>query len=177
MHSDPESIDGVQLIDLKPNQDPRGAVTEIYRKSWTAERQAVQLNHSFAKGGTLRGLHTHLRQWDYIVNIRGGMRFALVDFREKSPTFMATVMFDLSAEELQAIIIPPGVGHGFYFETDSAYLLLVDNYYDGTDQIRCRFDAPELGLEWPVTDPVLSDKDRDCGGVQPTLEAIRGAEK
>src|SRR4051794_8342404 len=112
---DPQTIDGVKLLGLKMNRDLRGAVTEIYRQKWIDERMIKQINFSFATEKTLRGIHTHMRQWDFIVNVQGNMRFALVDFRRVSPTFMKTVMFDMDSAKLEAIIIPPGVGHGFYF--------------------------------------------------------------
>ena len=86
------------------------------------------------------------------------MFVALADLREGSPTERVISTMRLSAETPQGLFIPPGVAHGFLAETDLTLGYLVDRYFDGTDEWGIAWDDPELGIDWPAADPVLSEQ-------------------
>ena len=165
------TIDGVEVVDLEVYADVRGSFVEFYRQSWIpSDRSALQGNISRSTSGSLRAMHFHRRQWDYWFVVAGAMFVALVDLRSGSPTVRVTSTLRLSAESPKGLFIPPGVAHGFLAETDLVLGYLVDRYFDGTDESGIAWNDPELGIGWPVADPVVSDRDRS----NPSLsEALR----
>ena len=77
----------------------------------------------------------------------------------------------MSAEEPLLVLIPPGVAHGYQALEESTLHYLVDQYYDGSDEHGVRFDDPALGIKWPLSQPVVSPRDR----VNPLLEDLNPA--
>ena len=165
------TIDGVTVVDLEVHSDIRGSFIEFYRGSWLpADSPPLQGNVSRSFAGTLRAMHFHRRQWDYWFVVSGEAFVALVDLRSGSPTERTTSTMRLSAETPRGLFIPPGVAHGFLAETDLVLGYLVDRYFDGTDEWEIAWNDPALGIEWPIADPILSDRDRSS----PSLaEALR----
>ena len=156
------SIDGVYLIRFQKLGDPRGYFYETYRRSWIPEgREMVQGNSSFSRAGVLRGMHYHLKQADLWSVPVGRVRAALYDFRTSSPTAGASQMIDLGgAEEPLGVYIPRGVAHGFCALEDAFMSYLVDEYYDGADELGIRWDDPVMRLDWRLTaPPVVSERD------------------
>jgi len=94
---------------------------------------------------------------------------ALADLRAGSPTELATVTLRLSGEEPAGLFIPPGVAHGFFAETAFTMVYLVDTYFDASDELGVAWDDPDLGIDWPASDPILSARDR----LNPSLADIR----
>ncbi len=141
--------------------DARGRFVESYRRSWfPAGREMVQGNRSDKQAGAVVGLHYHLHQADYWYITRGQARVVLHDLREGSKTDGATLELDLGDEDGRGVFIPPGVAHGFAALTDLTLTYLVDNYYNPEDELGVAWDDPEIGADWGVVDPVLSDRDR-----------------
>ncbi len=165
------TIDGVKIVDLEVRSDVRGSFVEFYRGSWLpGDRPAVQGNVSRSIAGTLRAMHFHRGQWDYWLALSGEAFVALVDLRTGSPTERVTSTLRLSEGTPRGLFIPPGVAHGFLAETDLVLGYLVDRYFDGTDEWGIAWNDPALGVDWPATDPILSDRDRS----NPSLaEALR----
>ena len=154
-------IDGVLLASLQAHPDDRGFVAELFRRSWIpGMREAVQLNLSRSRPGVLRGLHFHRRQADYWAVLEGEALVGLYDLRKDSPTEGRTEEITLSADALRTLYIPRGVAHGFYTPTGVLLQYVVDEYYSGEDEFGVAWDDPELGVAWPVTDPILSERDR-----------------
>lgn len=160
-HASEQSIAGVYVVRLEEHSDERGRFFETYRRSWVpGAAEMVQANRSDSRKGTLRGMHYHLFQADYWHLCKGSAVAGLYDFRESSPTFKTSLLIDLDAVGLY---IPPGVAHGFYATADMTLTYLVDQYYDGTDELGFRYDDPSLDIEWPVAlggEPIVSDRDR-----------------
>ena len=155
-------ISGVKLITLKRFDDSRGSFCEAFRASWLAPRPWVQWNVSRSRQGVLRGLHIHQRQTDYWHLVAGKATAALVDDRADSPTFRAAITVPLDADTPQALVIPTGIFHGFYGETDVVLMYLLDQEYDPSDEKGVRWDDPALRLpaEWySKPTPVLSPRD------------------
>ncbi|MGH2594758.1 MAG: dTDP-4-dehydrorhamnose 3,5-epimerase family protein [Actinomycetota bacterium] len=154
-------IEGVLRISLDALTDDRGTFVELFRRSWipggAAPRQA---NLSRSRAGVLRGLHFHRRQWDYWSAVSGTAFVALLDLRIGSPTELVVATSTLSAEEPAGLFIPAGVAHGFCATSDYGFIYLVDAYYDPSDELGVAWDDPGLGIAWPATDPILSDRDR-----------------
>jgi dTDP-4-dehydrorhamnose 3,5-epimerase len=160
-------IVGVLIARLVAHPDERGFVAELFRRSWIPDmREALQLNLSRSKPNVLRGLHFHRRQADYWAVLEGEAFVALYDLRKDSPTEGRTAEITLTAEGLRTLYIPRGVAHGFYTPTGVLLQYVVDQYYTGGDEFGVAWDDPELGIDWPARDPVLSDRDRSNPRVQ-----------
>ena len=160
--SDP-SIAGVEVRELRRLADERGSLVETYRREWLppGAREMVQSNLSRSKAGVLRGMHYHRGQADYWVVIEGRAFVALLDLRRGSPTEGERQEFEMDGDDPSGLTIPPGVAHGFYARTDLTLQYLVDAYYGADeDEHGLAWDDPGLGISWPASDPILSERDR-----------------
>jgi len=164
------SIDGLMHVQLERYRDRRGQFSEIFRKEWFPDQKwaAVQSNHSVSRAGVLRGLHYHHLQVDYWYVMEGSIRAGLVDLRTSSPTYLEAITLDLDHEKGIGIFIPTGVAHGFFAVEDSAILYFVDKYYNGRDEFGVMWNDTDINLDWGVSDPFLSERDR----INPRLRDI-----
>lgn len=156
-------IEGVRTIDLCCYPDPRGSFRELFRREWLPDLfdDQFQVNCSISHRGVLRGLHYHLRQTDLWIPVSGLLRTGLVDARRDSPTFGASVVLEMGAENPFGLLIPPGVAHGYLALTELTLAYVVDRYYDASDEHGIAWNDPGPALDWGVDDPVLSERDRD----------------
>jgi dTDP-4-dehydrorhamnose 3,5-epimerase len=132
----------------------------------------VQGNRSDSAAGTIRGLHFHRKQADYWLCLKGRLLVCLHDVRPSSPTTGVTQGIILDGSTNAGIYIPPGVLHGFGALEDSTLTYLVDNFYDSTDEFGVRYDDPAIGFDWPISNPILSERDSQC----PTIADLSPAE-
>lgn len=153
---------GVKLISLTVHADCRGDLTEIFRDEWLQSPSPVQWVVTRTEANALRGVHVHARQWDYYCLVAGELVVGLHDLRPGSSS-ARTAMLRIGADRLRLLAVPNGVAHGLYSPTRSTLMVGTSVYFDPTDHRACRWNAPELGLEWPCTSPILSAKDRDAG--------------
>ncbi len=153
---------GVVRQRLKTYPDDRGDFTEIFRQEWQKSPPPLQWNISRSRPNVLRGVHVHAKHWDYLCVIDGEMVVGLHDLRSTEQAGAAPPMIRLSGDQLELLIIPPGVAHGFYSPGNSTYVIGASAYYDPTDHRRCRWDCPELDLAWPCDQPDLSTADRNA---------------
>ena len=163
-------IDGVLLLPLPTFPDHRGSFTEDFRRAWIpGAREMVQGNVSFSKANVLRGLHYHRDQADWWTVYTGVAVVGLHDLRAGSPTqgIGAAVRLD-PAQGLKGLYIPAGVAHGFYAERDVILHYMVDAYHTGDDEYGLAWNDPGLGIDWPVEEPILSERDRS----NPTLDEV-----
>jgi len=166
-------IDGTFLIPLTAHPDERGQVAEMFRRSWIpGMREVLQANLSVSRPGVLRGLHVHRRQADYWTLLTGSAFVGLFDPRTNSPTEGKKAELELTADDLRCLYIPKGVAHGFYTAGGVLLQYLVDEYYTGKDEFGIAWDDPDVGIAWPASDPVLSERDRSNGSLR---EFLRGA--
>lgn len=146
-----------------------------FMETWSQKKLAalginlnfVQDNQSFtAKKGTLRGIHFQNGEWSQAKLVRvvaGAVIDVAVDLRKGSPTYLQWVGVELSAENKRQLLIPRGFGHGFVTLTDDVeFVYKVDNDYNKESDRSIRFDDPQIGVDWGVSDPVLSDKDKNA---------------
>ncbi|MDE5994715.1 MAG: dTDP-4-dehydrorhamnose 3,5-epimerase [Oscillospiraceae bacterium] len=162
-------IEGVYIIEPQVFGDSRGWFMESYSKIKLPEIEAefVQDNHSYsAVKGVLRGIHFQNGEYAQakLVRVcRGAVMDVAVDLRKGSPTYKKWVSAELSAENKRQLFIPRGFGHGFVTLTDDVeFLYKADNYYNKENDRSIRFDDPEIGVAWGISDPVISDKDRNA---------------
>jgi dTDP-4-dehydrorhamnose 3,5-epimerase len=157
-------IDGLVVHHPKVWSDERGFFVESFRKEWLPEGapEMVQGNRTARRAGTVVGPHFHFHQADWWYLVDGRARYVFHDLRDGSPTAGETVVVDVDADagEHVGVYIPPGVAHGFAAVTDVTLTYLVDGYYNPDDEHGIAHDDPELGVEWGVAEPILSDRDR-----------------
>jgi len=179
----PTTIPGVVLVEPRVHRDDRGFFLETYHTEHYAAagipETFVQDNHSLSSRATLRGLHAQAAhpQGKLVRVIRGEIFDVAVDIRRGSPTFARSVAARLSAENFRQLFVPPGFAHGFVVMSDEAEVVYkcTDLYHPG-DEIGIAWDDPELGISWPVEEPLLSAKDRaaprlrDQWGLLPTYQ-------
>lgn len=157
-----EDIAGLVLVELEVYGDERGMFVETYRREWVpGGREMVQANRADRSAGSVVGIHYHPTQADWWYVPRGVARVVLHDLRSGSPTEAATLTLELGeGRPSVGVYIPPGVGHGFAALTDMTITYLVDRYYDPAEELGVAWDDPEIGADWGVTDPTLSERDR-----------------
>jgi dTDP-4-dehydrorhamnose 3,5-epimerase len=154
---------GVTLTSLTTHPDERGELTEIFRNEWHHSPLPLQWIVSRSAANTLRGVHVHAHHWDYFCVVAGEIVVGLHDLRPAAPTVGRSAMLRLNGAQLQMLVIPAGVAHGFYSPGDSMHVIGTSRYYDPTDHQGCRWNSPELALDWPCTTPALSAQDRAAG--------------
>jgi dTDP-4-dehydrorhamnose 3,5-epimerase len=154
-------IRDVMLVHFRTFGDSRGQFMETFRTEWFPQRTwaIVQSNRSVSAAGVLRGLHYHHHQVDYWQLLAGKIRVALADLRPTSPTYRAVEIIDMDAVTPIGLYIPVGVAHGFYAQTEATLSYLVDNYYNGSDELGVAWNDPTLAVPWGVDNPILSERD------------------
>jgi dTDP-4-dehydrorhamnose 3,5-epimerase len=164
-----QRLDIPDVIRIEPQtfKDPRGFFMEIYKKSEFVANgipcEFVQSNYSHSIRGTLRGLHyqrSPQAQGKLVMALRGEVFDVAVDIRRGSPTYGQWVGTTLSDENFYMLYIPVGFAHGFCVLSEEA-----DFVYMVTDEYARELDGgilwndPEIGIRWPVSEPMLSRKD------------------
>jgi len=161
-------LPGVYIIEPQVFIDHRGWFMETWSEGKLKELginvRFVQENHSYtAKKGTLRGLHFQnnpMAQSKIVRCITGSVLDVVVDIRKGSPNYLKWVAIELSAENKLQLFIPKGFAHGFLTLTDNVeFVYKVDNFYSAEHDRSIRFDDPTIGVDWGISNPILSEKD------------------
>lgn len=149
---------------LVTHVDKRGGLTEIFREAWPGLPQLRQWNHVRNGANVMRGMHVHPVHSDYLVVLEGEMLLALRDIRRSSPSYGAAGIVRLSGENLSWALIRPGIVHGFYVPRGNVMVYGLTHGWTLYDEIGCRWDDPELGIDWPpIANPALSERDEANG--------------
>lgn len=159
----------VLIIEPAVFSDDRGFFHEMYhaekyRKAGIAPT-FVQDNRSRSRKGTLRGLHYQIRhpQGKLIWALSGEIFDVAVDIRRNSSTYGKWTGHILSAGNKTALYVPPDFAHGFCVLSDEAEVLYKCTDFYSPEHERCiRWDDPDLAIDWPVKNPVLSEKDKNA---------------
>lgn len=160
---------GVYIAEPKVFGDARGYFMESWSKRAFVQAgldyDFVQDNHSYsAQRGTLRGIHFQRgdrAQAKLVRCVRGAVLDVAVDLRKSSPTYAQWVGVELSAENRRQLLIPRGFGHAFLTLTDDVeFLYKADNPYAPEADGGILWNDPEIGVEWGISAPILSEKDR-----------------
>jgi dTDP-4-dehydrorhamnose 3,5-epimerase len=171
----PTRLQGVHIIEPRVVTDSRG----FFMETWQADRyqQAhipgpfVQDNYSYSTRGVLRGLHYQLKhpQGKLVQVLQGEVFDVAVDIRHGSPTFGRWTGVILSGDNHRQLYIAPGFAHGFCVLSETAqFLYKCTDFYAPGDEYGLRWDDAALDIEWPVTTPLLAEKDRHY----PTLSTV-----
>jgi dTDP-4-dehydrorhamnose 3,5-epimerase len=162
-------LEGVVLLEPEVHGDARGFMVETFRTdTWTElgiEVEFVQHNHSRSSKGTLRGLHfqTEPGQAKLVRCPRGKIFDVAVDLRRDSPTYGQWEGYELDDEAHRQLFIPAGFGHGFAVLSEIADVTyLLSSVYDPATESGIAWDDPDVGVEWPVAEPLLSERDKQA---------------
>lgn len=164
----PTSLPGVLLIEPDVHRDERGFFLESFHQQRYEDAGIpgpfVQDNHSRSKRGILRGLHAQLTQpQGKLIRVVSGEIFdVVVDIRKNSPTFKKWFGVSLSGNNFRQCYVPPGFAHGFCVLSEEADVeYKVTDFYNAQDELHILWNDPDLAIDWPIKDPILSPKDRD----------------
>ena len=157
------------LVTPARHGDARGFFSETWNQARAEAAgitgQFVQDNHSVSREqGVLRGLRCQVApyaQGKLVRVVKGAIWDVAVDARRGSPTYGQWAAAELSAENWAQLWVPPGFLHGFCtLQPDTEVIYKVTGQYDRASERGVIWNDPDLALPWPVTEPVLSDKDR-----------------
>ena len=168
----PTKLDGVVIIEPDVYGDGRG----FFMESWNFQRYAengldarfVQDNVSYSKRGVLRGLHFQQphAQGKLVSVFQGEVFDVAVDIRRNSPTFGQWEGVTLSAENKRQFYVPPGFAHGFCVLSDAAlFSYKCTDYYCQQCDAGIAWDDADIGINWPLEAPRLSEKDQALPGL------------
>ena len=159
-------LEGVVVIEPKVFSDERGSFSEVFSaRDFSAvglPEQFVQDNHSQSSKGVLRGLHYQYPQWQgKLVRVVFGKVFDVaVDIRYLSPTFGKWFGLELSSENHKQLYVPPGFAHGFCTLSARAELTYkCTTFFEPSDDAAILWNDSDIGIDWPVSNPLLSPKD------------------
>lgn len=165
------------IIEPKVHVDHRGFFMETFNVQVFEELgfsfNFVQDNHVLSiKSGVLRGLHYQLEPYAQtkLVQVTSGAVYdVIVDIRRGSPTYGQWQEIILSAENKRQLLIPKGFAHGYCTLVENTeFLYKVDNHYSPTHDRGIAWNDPQLNIDWPISNPILSDKDTK----QPNLKDL-----
>jgi dTDP-4-dehydrorhamnose 3,5-epimerase len=162
-------LEGLVLIEPVVHGDARGFMVETYaRGEWAdlgIDVDFVQHNHSRSSRGTLRGIHfqTTPGQAKLIRCARGRILDVAVDLRRGSPTYGQWEAHELDDERHRQLFVPVGFGHGFAVLSEVADVAYqVSSLYDPRTEKGIAWDDPDVGIDWQVADPLLSERDKSA---------------
>ena len=163
------ALNGAYIVEQTLYNDPRGSFLEVYSSRAFAGNGLnlvfVQDNCSHSvHSGVVRGLHFQKfphAQTKLVWVLTGKIYDVIVDLREGSPSFLKWAAFELSAQDPRMLLVPRGYAHGFCtLEPDTRVFYKVDVAYAPQSESGIRWDDPDLAIPWPVSSPLLSEKDQ-----------------
>ncbi len=170
---DKQLIPEVILIETDRHEDGRGFFKELYKQSVFVTRESlggfVQVNYSYSKKGVLRGLHYQKKPEDQrkLVMVNRGKIFDVaVDIRKGSASFGKWIGVEMAADDDRMIYIPSGFAHGFCVLSEEASIqYFCTKEYSPDHERGIIWDDPDIGIDWPIRDPELSEKDSGFPGL------------
>lgn len=165
----PTMLNDAWLIELDPRGDQRGHFARTMCKeefdNFGLISNFVQQNTSFSSHrGTLRGLHYQKRPYGeakLVRCLRGAIVDVIVDIRVDSPTYLQHQIFELTDENMYQLYVPPGFAHSFQTLSDNVEVsYLVSTSYTPESEQGLRYDDEKLGINWPISVTVVSEKDK-----------------
>ncbi len=172
-------LNGVVLLEPQVHGDERGFMVETFRRdTWAdlgVEVEFVQHNHSRSVKDTLRGLHfqTEPGQAKLVRCPRGAIFDVAVDLRRASPTYGQWEGYVLDDETHRQLFVPAGFGHGFAVLSDLADVAyLLSSIYEPATESGIAWNDPDVGVEWPVREPLLSERDKTAPRLAEVAETL-----
>ena len=159
-------LPGLLIFEPKVFGDARG----LFMETWNQRRYQdagikdsfVQDNISVSRRGTLRGLHCQnpKAQGKLVSVLQGEVFDVALDLRQSSPTFGKWHGLNLSSDNKLQFFVPTGFAHGFLVLSETAmFHYKCTEFYSPKDEVTIRWDDPDLGIQWPIKDPTISEKD------------------
>ena len=176
-------IKGSYKIIPLPHEDERGCFFRTYDDKEFAtfgiKKEWVQENHSFSKErGIIRGLHFQYPPHAEAKLVRaasGEIFIVIVDLRKGSDMFGKWESHIISEENKQMIFAPRGIAMGMCTLSDNCTLLYkMDNYYSPENQGEIKWDDPDIGIDWPINGPVISERDAKAQSFSQFKEKFMG---
>lgn len=172
-------LDDVVLLEPELHGDERGFMVETFRRDTWAEMgvevEFVQHNHSRSSKDTLRGLHfqTEPGQAKLVRCPRGAIFDVAVDLRRDSPSYGQWEGYVLDDGKHHQLFVPAGFGHGFAVLSDVADVTyLLSSTYDPATEFGIAWDDPDIGVAWPLTEPLLSERDKSAPHLAEVAETL-----
>ena len=173
----PTRIDGLFVIERPTFPDERGFFHEVVRmnelKDAGVDFKPVQISHSRSEPRVIRAIHSE--EWSKLVYpVSGKLFIAIADVDPESKTFglVETFNFDSDASNSThvALLLPPGIGNSLCVVGDKPvdYIYAVTEYWDNSKATGIAWDDPDLKIDWPIKNPIISDRDRN----NPTLRQL-----
>lgn len=161
------AIEGLLILKQPKHADERGYFQEIFHlneveKVLNIQFKVVQMNHALSYPKVLRGIHAE--DWNKIIcPVSGEVFIAIVDIRPESATFGKYETFTINDENRIALFVSKGLANSYCVTSDLPvdYIYLVDSYYDGSDTRAISFDDPDVEIDWPIKDPIISERDKN----------------
>jgi dTDP-4-dehydrorhamnose 3,5-epimerase len=161
-------IDGLIEVVPKCFRDDRGWFMELSKNSALAQAgipsDFMQDNLSYSVKGVVRGLHFQCAphaQAKFVTVISGSVLDVVVDLRRDSATFLKTFCLELNSDKRNMLFIPAGFAHGFVAQKDSVFYYKCSNEYHGPSESGICWNDPTLAINWGVSNPIISDKDKE----------------
>jgi dTDP-4-dehydrorhamnose 3,5-epimerase len=143
-------------------QDFRGELYTLFKQ----DEHNLIFNHdkvSISKKGVLRGMHGDWKSWKHISCVAGEVYLVVVDYRPKSDNFMKWDSIILTSKNRKSVLVPPGFLNGHLVLSKEATFFYKwsypGEYPDVNDQITLKWNNPKLGIYWPISNPILSQRD------------------
>jgi len=174
-------LEGVYILEPTVFEDHRGFFMESYNKRDFEEIglyfDFVQDNHSLSvQAEVLRGLHFQLEpkaQTKVVRCLKGAIYDVVLDIRKESPTFGKWIGVILTEYNKRQIVVPKGFAHGVLTLVPNTEILYkVDEYYSPEHDRSVRWDDPDLNIDWPIKNPILSDKDKNAPFLKDIIDEI-----
>lgn len=161
-------IEGLLVIKPKVFEDDRGYFFESFNEKLLEQAglkaKFVQDNQSLSQKNVLRGLHFQappFAQGKLVRVIKGAALDVVVDIRKKSPTYSKSYAIELNEQNKTMLWVPEGFAHGFCtLQNDTIFYYKCTNYYDKASEGSIIWNDSDLNINWNISDPVLSEKDR-----------------
>jgi dTDP-4-dehydrorhamnose 3,5-epimerase len=177
-----EYLNGIKVVVPDIYTDARGFFMESFRADEFAKLglpiEFLQENHSYSAAGVLRGLHF---QWDApmgkLLRVTHGEALLVeVDIRPNSPTLGQWCAIELSQESRRIVWVPPGFANGFLARTDGMEIhYKCTAIYNPATESGIRWNDPAIGIQWGITNPILSEKDKTTQSLSEWLKKPESA--
>ncbi|QEM02042.1 dTDP-4-dehydrorhamnose 3,5-epimerase [Mucilaginibacter rubeus] len=161
-------LKGAYIIDLSLRQDDRGFFARAFCadefKKMGLKYNMVQSNLSKSiHKNTLRGMHFQIdgaEEAKLIRCIRGAITDVIIDIRPESATYCEHISVELTGDNYKMIYVPEGFAHGYLTNEDNSEIFYqVSNFYTPGSERGIRWNDPLFGINWGITDPIISEKD------------------
>ena len=163
------ALKGAYIIELEAAEDERGYFARTFCRREFAEQglnyEVAQCSISYnARRGTLRGMHYQVephREAKLVHCVGGSLYDVIVDLRPESDTYCRWIGVELSPLKRRLLYVPEGFAHGFQtLEDNTTVYYQISEFYAPQSARGVRWDDPAFGIKWPLSNPIISEKDR-----------------